>query len=156
LPPRHHHQVPDCFRANATWTFGMICNGNRRVRNLQLEGVDPEELDWIPAVLTGENNKSALIGFRPKEKYGWHIPVVNKQNLTVRFRTTIDFQRLSIRYSEPYYIQADGKREWIKLVWPYKGYRWTFNVNYNGWVAVMVVVVVVMMVMMMMMTMMMV
>jgi hypothetical protein len=118
------------------------------VRNLQLTNVDPEALDFVELRMTGSNNLTSLLGFRPKvrpvqwsgvnlplgpidlggpplacqlqEEYGWHVPIMTGQETVVRFANRVDFQTMDLRYSEPYYIQVRQGFCHFSYVWPHK------------------------------------
>ena len=72
------------------------------------------------------------INFRDRDYYGWAIPLVTHADYYVDFDYTTDWQRMDVRWSEPFYIQtyATYDLESVMLRWPYIDYRYKYNISY--------------------------
>jgi hypothetical protein len=85
-------------------------------------------LDWI-------NYRRA--GLTSGEFDGWAIPVVTHHDFYTDVDWHIDFQKLTMRWSEPFYFDEPYNiplvgEESVLLRWPYADYRYRFRVNING------------------------
>eukprot|EP00048_Salpingoeca_helianthica_P015090 m.224971 g.224971 ORF g.224971 m.224971 type:complete len:4030 (+) comp16594_c0_seq1:296-12385(+) len=118
---------PECPRGGAMFKDGLVCNSSVQVRRLQLDAVDPRELDFQVIRLTSGAG-SGTVRFRPKESYGWVIPIVNGHEYKTSFVSLVDWERMRIRYSEPEYVI---RGEWTTLSYSYIDYRYTFDVFYS-------------------------
>lgn len=122
-----------CEKAGIAHDFGIVCDGSVRVRRLQIDGVQPRELDFVRMHIGQFNHseRNDTIAFRPREFYGWAVPIVNQNSYFTSFVSLVDFRQMQIRYSEPQYLE--GSTEFLELVWNYTDYRWAFDVQYaNG------------------------
>ena len=67
------------------------------------------------------------------EFYGWAIPVVGNRKYQFRFGSGIDWSGVTIRYSEPDYLDPS---EWLYLYSNYSTYRYQYRSQYNSVVRV--------------------
>eukprot|EP00038_Savillea_parva_P003003 m.119932 g.119932 ORF g.119932 m.119932 type:complete len:4300 (+) comp11038_c0_seq7:960-13859(+) len=165
---------------------GMVCNGSTRVRRLQLEGQEPEELDrkaisfkksevvngveqwgglnwtryietgvlydgtchqgnyapgWRPADFSGCDVMDSLdwINYRTcnSDFSGWAVPMVTQHDYWADIDWHVDFQRLKMRWSEPFYLTNTDNvplvgEESVMLKWPYVDYRFRFRTEWDG------------------------
>jgi hypothetical protein len=109
------------------YEFGLICNSSVFVRRLQVDSVNPRELDYQRLQLTSDAGVGTA-QFRVKEIYGWVLPVVTHHTYKAAFLSQVDFQLMRIRYSEPEYIVPG---EWMHLSFNYIDYRYQFQVTYS-------------------------
>ena len=85
-----------------------------------------DDLDWI-------NYRQA--GVNGNEWDGWAIPVVTQHDYFADVDWHIDFQKLTVRWSEPFYFDEPYNiplvdEESVMLRWPYVDYRYRFRVQY--------------------------
>jgi hypothetical protein len=95
-----------CRQENAQLNNGLACDNTRRVRKLRLDRQQPRELDFREIQMASTVG-NASISFRPKDWYGWCVLVVEGEPYNVTWGSPVDFQKLSLRYSEPPYIERD-------------------------------------------------
>ena len=91
------NEWPECVRQGAMYTNGIVCNGDVRVRRLQIDNVAPSQLDWLNLAITGigsTTNTAGTLAFRPKEIYGWTFPIVTGKHTNVQFASNIDWTQL--------------------------------------------------------------
>jgi hypothetical protein len=87
---------PACVRVNGSWDNGLICDSTVVLRRLQINSVNPSQLDFQSMIIDSSAG-SDLMPFRPKEIYGWVAPIVSKRSYNVRFKSLIDWQTMQIR-----------------------------------------------------------
>lgn len=120
-PFRAMNAWPECPRRNAELDFGLACDNTVKVRRLQIDGVNPRELDfqsvWFATTVGVDETR-----FQPKEHYGWTTPVVSTHWYHGFFRNFIDYQTMRIRYSEPAYVTSDPS-DWVGMTFNYTDYR---------------------------------
>ena len=133
------NEWPECVKQGATYTNGLVCNGDVRVRRLQMENVAPNQLNWLNLAITGlgsTTNSTATLAFRPKEIYGWAFPIVTGKQTNVQFASQIDWTQMFLRYSEPEYVRdlttVDPLDEWAWLKFNFINYRYSYSVLYPG------------------------
>ena len=133
------NEWPECVKQGATYTNGLVCNGDVRVRRLQMDNVAPSQLDWLNLAITGlgsTTNSSGTLAFRPKEIYGWVFPIVTGKQTNLDFASNIDWTQLFLRYSEPEYVRdlttVDPLDEWAWLRCNFINYRYSYSVLYPG------------------------
>jgi hypothetical protein len=119
---------PECPRAGALFDYGSVCNSSVRVRRLQIDSVNPRELDYQPLKIASDAGGS-VINFRVKELYGWVAPIVTQHTYKTSFLSATDFNLMRIRYSEPEYV---SKEEWLLLSFNYSNYRFKFQATYSN------------------------
>ncbi|CAE7614256.1 PKHD1L1, partial [Symbiodinium sp. KB8] len=162
LPFYEFNAWPECTHEGEEYDDGMICDSSVRVRRVVIDGVEPQELDFKNAIVTGRSNrhpsvdsaewglenstKPDVIQFWPKEEYGWVVPLVTSHRYHFDFDSTIDFQKMRLKYGEyalidegwtPAASPADASRgtldpagEWVALAFNYTDRRWNFEVTY--------------------------
>jgi len=118
---------PECPQAGSLFEYGLVCNSSVQVRRLQIDGVNPRELDFQVLQLKSDAG-NGTIRFRPKESYGWVGPVVNSHRYKASFISLVDWESMKIRYSEPEYVLPG---EWMELSYNYTDYRYRFSVTYS-------------------------
>ena len=133
------NEWPECVKQDATYSNGLVCNGDVRVRRLQMDNLAPWQLDWNNLAVTGlgsTTNTSGTMWFRPKEIYGWVFPVVTGKHTLIQFQSQIDWQSMFLRYSEPEYVRdlttSNPQDEWASLRFSFTQYRYSYSVLYPG------------------------
>eukprot|EP00051_Salpingoeca_urceolata_P019992 m.295984 g.295984 ORF g.295984 m.295984 type:complete len:3942 (+) comp19518_c0_seq1:299-12124(+) len=136
-----YNDWPECPRAGAMLGEGTVCDGRVRIRRVQMDGVDPEELDRKTLrIISSAGNDT--VGFRPKELYGWVASVVTHHEYRYDYDgSDIDFQWMKLRYSEPDYVldqaaqlagHASGPDpEWQRALFDYIDYRYAYDLWYR-------------------------
>jgi hypothetical protein len=128
-PYRGYHVVPGvCERSDETHDAGIVCDNTVRVRRLQIDDVEPKQLDFRPMHIAQSDapEYNDTQGFRPKEFYGWAIPLVTDRAYDLGIVSLVDLRQLRIRYSEPEYIT---EAEHVQLTFNYTDYRYAFGVS---------------------------
>ena len=98
---------------------------------LDFSGCDVQDhLDWI-------NYRVCNSDFS-----GWAVPMVTHHDYYADVDWHIDFQRMKMRWSEPFYLTESYNRplssevaedpESVMIRWPYVDYRYRYRVNYAG------------------------
>jgi hypothetical protein len=121
--------TPTCTRQGLALDSGLLCDASVRVRRVQIDGVNPREMDFKWAAISSDAGRGR-IRFLPKEIYGWVIPMVNQRAYNLTWETLIDWRTLSLRYSEPEYV-AEFPGDWTRFTLNYTDYRFNYLVQYN-------------------------
>jgi hypothetical protein len=122
---------PECTVSSPTgaWAGGHVCNSSVQVRRLQVDNVNPRELDFKSLNISSAAGVDE-IPFRIKEFNGWSVPLVNRKWYSVGFKSTlIDWRTLRLRYSEPEYIVPG---EWTGTSWSWIDTRFRIRSLYRG------------------------
>ena len=114
-----------CVRGNATFENGTVCDGSKRIRRLQVDSATPRDLDFTLMNLKSSGG-NATVAFRPKEIYGWTMPVVIGRKYNMSMVSAVDWQTLRLRYSEVPYVD---NTEWLQLAMPYYDTRVDYAVT---------------------------
>lgn len=102
--------------------------------------------DWIPADFSGCDVMAGLdwINYRVcnSDFSGWAVPIATHHDYFIDFDWHVDFQQLSMRWTEPFYLnepynlplssETVGDPESILLRFPYNDYRYKYRVNFAG------------------------
>jgi len=139
---------PDCTRMGVEYSYGIICNANTRVRRLTIMQHAPSQLDFASVTLWQTTpgapffNTFDTIPFLPRDKYGWHIPIVVGRSYMFKFTSTAtEFQTLSLTLEPKELLEWDWdamramagpnefSREWLGLSVPFIEYRYAFSVQ---------------------------
>eukprot|EP00638_Chattonella_subsalsa_P015791 CAMPEP_0117829880 /NCGR_PEP_ID=MMETSP0949-20121206/8130_1 /TAXON_ID=44440 /ORGANISM="Chattonella subsalsa, Strain CCMP2191" /LENGTH=3868 /DNA_ID=CAMNT_0005670717 /DNA_START=230 /DNA_END=11837 /DNA_ORIENTATION=- len=126
------NEHPGCEQQGSEYDYGLICNSSHFPRKLQIYGVEPEELDFQNMVITNKLGLSDTIEFHMKHYYGWCIPILRNKWYRMGFDSTVDFQALTMRWSEPEYVEYHGWDEWMAATFKYIDYREFFEVVNDG------------------------
>lgn len=148
-----YNDWPECPRdvsAARTFDGGTVCDGSTRVRRIQIDNVAPGELYWLNMAITQWNisrdagaapvasydtwpaGRVDYMLFRPKETYGWVFALVTGRRYNFGWQTTMDWQQMVLRYSEPEWISQNpspgfpvGTGEWtgVSFKWIDARYR---------------------------------
>lgn len=125
--------------------FGMVNWDQYHKTGLLYEGKcdDPaKDNDKSPLDFSGCNSMDGLdwinyrqAGLNGNEWDGWAIPVVTHHDYFADVDWHIDFQKLTLRWSEPFYFDEPYNlpledEESVMLRWPYVDYRYRFRVQY--------------------------
>ena len=121
---------PECEAQGAVYDHGIVCNSSARIRRMQIDNVNPYQLDFLSMLIESSNGKGGgVITYLPKEISGWVSPMVANHQYNMSFISLIDFFTMRIRYSEPHYL--DMPDEWMQLTFNYTSYRYRYDVR-NG------------------------
>ena len=134
------NEWPECTRQGANFTLGLVCNGQVRVRRMQMTNVAPSQLNYLNLAVLGvgsSSNNSGVMPFRTTELYGWTIPMVTGKQHSLGFSgSTIDWTQMALRYSEPEYIRdlasPNPAGEFLQLQFSFIDYRYSYSVLYPG------------------------
>ncbi|EDQ93048.1 uncharacterized protein MONBRDRAFT_22411 [Monosiga brevicollis MX1] len=123
-----NHYPGVCDAMGEAYDFGLVCDNTVRVRRLQIDAIEPDELDdqALRLAQVANASRSGTIGYRVKEIGGWVAPVVNNREYDLGLVSLIDFRSMRIRYSERHYLQYDD--ELLLLNFNYTDYRYDFEV----------------------------
>ena len=144
-----------CTHQGAAYDNGIVCDNTTAVRRLQIDQLQPYQLDqqvrvhalceyrsllrierhrfvfplaltlWLQYIILDSAAGSDRIPFLPLEIYGYVVPVVVERSYNFRFTSLIDWQSVRIRYSEPEYVQPT---EWLQLSTNFTDYRLEYEV----------------------------
>jgi len=126
------NEVPGCERRGELYDYGLVCNSSVFPRRLQIYNVEPEELDFQDLVVTNPYGLQDVIFFEDKEFYGWCIPIMRNNWFKIKWASPVDFQMMTIRYSEPEYVEYHGWDEWLGTRFIYTDHREFFEVTNDG------------------------
>ncbi len=119
---------PACTRGDTTYDSGIVCDNSVVVRRLQVDYVEPRELDFKLLVLNSTAGVDSM-RFRVKEFYGWALPLVAERNYQFWFNSLVDWRNARVRYSEPVYV---GGSEWVGLGTNFTDFRLNYEVLYGS------------------------
>lgn len=130
LPRYKFNDWPECpVDTVGTYQGGNVCNKNVQVRRLQIDSFTPTaELQFKTMNVTSSVGSDDIL-FRPKELYGWTIPLVNTHWYSLQFETLVDWRTFRLRYSEPEYITNP---EWTGTSWSWIDSRYRIRSLYRG------------------------
>eukprot|EP00049_Salpingoeca_infusionum_P016727 m.345219 g.345219 ORF g.345219 m.345219 type:complete len:3928 (+) comp16139_c0_seq5:247-12030(+) len=125
-----NHYPGLCDAMDETYDNGIVCNGTVAVRRLQVDAIEPRELDWMKLEIGQRDNraKNDSLNYQVKELSGWVVPIVTDKPYFAGFRSIVDFRSMRLRLSEPEYMQY--RQEMVELIWNYTDYRYAFDVTY--------------------------
>ena len=137
------NEWPECVRQGANFTLGLVCNGQVRVRRMQMSQVAPNQLNYLNLAVQGQGattNVTGVMPFRPTELYGWVLPMVTNKAHSITFSgSSIDWTQMLLRYSEPEYVRdlpsPNSAGENLGLQFSFIDYRYSYSVLYPGNVA---------------------
>lgn len=115
----------ECEQRGSELDDGLLCDASVRVRRLEIDGVEPNEMDWKHIVMSTPHGTDNF-RFHPKEFYGWAVPVVAKKQVEVTWDTLIDWREMNTRWSLPEYVEEWDNGEYALLTFNYTDYRFGF------------------------------
>ena len=142
LPYYAFNAWPECARdSTGAFDYGHVCSAAVVVRRVQLDSVAPSTLNWLNLNVSSAAGTGA-VPFRPKEVYGWAVPLVtNKAGVAtgglsdkayslgfMQSPWLDDWETLSLRYSEPDYVTPG---EWTRLTFSHIDQRFRNRVRYQ-------------------------
>lgn len=125
---RWNEWVSACTHRDITYDNGIVCDNTVAMRRLQVNFVNPRELDFQSMIIDSVAGTDVM-PFRPKEIYGWVAPVVTNKDYQLRFQSLVDWQTMTIRYSEPEYVSTG---EYLMLSTTFTDFRLFYQVLYNS------------------------
>lgn len=84
----------------------------------------PSRLDFQAMMFNSPYGVDSM-PFRPKEFYGWAVPIVANNTYNFFFNSSFEWTSATFRYSEPSWVSPD---EWIMLSTNYTSYRYQVRV----------------------------
>jgi hypothetical protein len=111
--PHHTLSPPVCMPARAVTPPIAVCVDCRYF-------VNPSRLDFQALMLNSPFGADAM-PFRPKEFYGWAVPVVANNTYNFFFNSSFEWTSATFRYSEPSWVTPS---EWLMLSTNYSSYRY--------------------------------
>jgi hypothetical protein len=109
LPYWAFNNWPECPRdAVGTFAYGTVCNSSVAVRRVVIDAVNPTQLYGLNMNITSSVG-SARLQWRPKEEYGWAVPMVNQHNYRMGWQPSLmDIVAMDIRYSNAMYLPQEA------------------------------------------------
>jgi hypothetical protein len=115
---------------------GIRCDDSVVVRRMQMDGFQPNELQWQELAVHSPGVGTGNIMYREKEIAGWVFPLVAGKFYSLFFRSQIDWRQYAMRYSEPDYVGSHANRhngavkEWVGFHQNWTDYRDHIEVHY--------------------------